>query len=139
MYADLNWYNFHYHGPKMTDLADIKEIQTVPKIVSDAGEQVQAYVRESLAANTRRADRSDLVALNVEDVEFIAKGALFAIRRSKTDQEGQGRKVAVPYGRTRHCPILALRSWLAFAGIEAGPIFLALNKHGHILGKRISG
>jgi integrase len=85
------------------------------------------------------ARRSELVALNVEDVEFTAKGALVSIRRSKTDQEGRGRQVAVPPGRTRHCPIVALKNWLAFAAIEGGPIFVAMNKHGDVLDRRISG
>ena len=85
------------------------------------------------------ARRSELVALDVEDMEFTAKGALVTIRRSKTDQEGRGRQVAVPPGRTRHCPIAALKGWLAFAGIDGGPIFLAMNKHGDILDRRISG
>lgn len=85
------------------------------------------------------ARRSELVALDVGDVEFTAKGALVTIRRSKTDQEGRGRQVAVPPGRTRHCPIAALKNWLSFAEIETGPIFLAMNKHGGILDRRISG
>ena len=83
--------------------------------------------------------RSELVALDVEDLEFIPKGALITVRRSKTDQEAKGRKIAAPHGRTRHCPILALKAWLTFAGITAGPIFLAVNKHGHIRSERISG
>lgn len=85
------------------------------------------------------ARRSELVALDVEDVEFTAKGALVTIRKSKTDQESRGRKVAVPFGRTRHCPIAALKGWLSLAGIETGPMFLAMNKHGDIISRRISG
>lgn len=85
------------------------------------------------------ARRSELVALDVEDVDFTAKGALVTIRRSKTDQEARGRQVAVPLGRTRHCPIAALQCWLAFAGIETGPIFRAMDKHGGITARRISG
>jgi integrase len=42
--------------------------------------------------------RSELVALNVEDLEWTAEGVLITIRRSKTDQEGLGRKVAIPRG-----------------------------------------
>ncbi|BCG92579.1 recombinase [Mesorhizobium sp. 131-2-1] len=85
------------------------------------------------------ARRSELVALDVEHVEFTPKGALVTIHRSKTDQEARGRKVAMPFGRTRHCPIAALKDWLVFAGIDAGPVFRATNKHGNILDRRISG
>jgi integrase len=85
------------------------------------------------------ARRSELVALDVQNVEFTAKGALVTICRSKTDQVARGRQVAVPLGRTRHCPIAALKNWLTFAGIETGPIFLAMDKHGGITARRISG
>lgn len=83
--------------------------------------------------------RSELAALNVEDIEFTARGALVTIRHSKTDQESRGRAIAVPFGRTRHCPVAALKDWLVFAGISTGPIFVTVNKHGHILGRRVSG
>lgn len=83
--------------------------------------------------------RSELVALDVDDIAFTSQGALVTIRKSKTDQDGIGREIAMPLGRTRHCPIAALKRWLKFAGIEAGPIFLGLDKHGNILADRISG
>ncbi|MGY3332975.1 integrase [Mesorhizobium sp. USDA 4775] len=83
--------------------------------------------------------RSELVALDVEDIAFTSQGALVMIRKSKTDQEGIGREIAMPFGRTRHCPITALKRWLEVAGIETGPIFLSMDKHGRILCERISG
>ncbi|TPN43331.1 site-specific integrase [Mesorhizobium sp. B1-1-7] len=83
--------------------------------------------------------RSELVALEVADIAFTSQGALVTIRKSKTDQEGAGREIAMPFGRARHCPIAALKRWLEFAGIEAGPIFLGMDKHGNVLPDRISG
>jgi site-specific recombinase XerC len=47
---------------------------------------------------------------------------LVTLRRSKTDQEGIGRKVAIPRGEVA-CPVAALRAWLEAAGITEGPIF----------------
>jgi site-specific recombinase XerD len=71
--------------------------------------------------------RSELVALDVEDLEEAPEGLLVTIRRSKTDQEGIGRKVAIPRGEIA-CPVVALRAWLE-AGITAGPVFRrVLNK-----------
>ncbi|MEI9418089.1 site-specific integrase [Mesorhizobium sp. Cs1321R2N1] len=83
--------------------------------------------------------RSELVALDVNDVEFTSQGALVTVRRSKTDQEGAGREIAVPFGRTRHCPIAALKRWLGVAAITAGPIWRGMDKHGNILPERLSG
>jgi site-specific recombinase XerD len=54
--------------------------------------------------------RSELVALNVDDLEETAEGMLVTLRRSKTDQEGLGRRVAIPRGEIA-CPVVALRAW----------------------------
>jgi Phage integrase, N-terminal SAM-like domain len=54
--------------------------------------------------------RSELVALNVEDIEETPEGMLITLRRSKTDQEGLGRRVAIPRGEVA-CPVAALRTW----------------------------
>jgi site-specific recombinase XerC len=66
--------------------------------------------------------RSELVALNVDDLEETAEGMLVTLRRSKTDQEGFGRRVAIPRGEIA-CPVAALRAWLDAAGITEGAIF----------------
>jgi site-specific recombinase XerD len=66
--------------------------------------------------------RSELVALNVDDTEKTAEGMLVTLRRSKTDQEGLGRRVAIPRGEIA-CPVAALRAWLDAAGITEGAIF----------------
>jgi site-specific recombinase XerD len=66
--------------------------------------------------------RSELVALDVADTEDVPEGLLITIRRSKTDQEGQGRKVAIPRGEIA-CPVAALKAWLEAAGITEGAVF----------------
>ncbi|ODT68034.1 MAG: integrase [Pelagibacterium sp. SCN 63-23] len=83
--------------------------------------------------------RAELAALDVEDVEVSARGLTVTVRRSKTDQEGHGRVIAVPLGRTRHCPVKALAEWTTFAQLQSGPIFRGVDKHGHILDHSISG
>lgn len=83
--------------------------------------------------------RSELVDLNLEDIEFDRRGIIIHLRRSKTDQFGEGRKVAIPYGRTRHCPVLALENWTKLAGITGGPIFRRVDRHGKIKPQRLSG
>jgi integrase len=66
--------------------------------------------------------RSELVALNLDDIEWTTEGALVTIRRSKTDQEGLGRKVGIPRGDIA-CPVTALEAWLEAAGISEGAVF----------------
>jgi hypothetical protein len=65
------------------------------------------------------ARRSELVTLDVEDLTFTSDGLVVAIKRSKTDQEGQGRRVRVPFGSTpATCPVRALKRWLEEAYIQ---------------------
>jgi site-specific recombinase XerD len=69
--------------------------------------------------------RSELVALNVEDLEETPEGMLVTLRRSKTDQEGIGRKVAIPRGEVA-CPVAAVKAWLEAAAITTGAVFVRI-------------
>ena len=83
--------------------------------------------------------RSELVALDVADLQFNRQGVVVTLRRSKTDQEGQGRAIGIPHGaNAATCPVKALRAWLKAAGIDEGPIFRPVNRHGHIAPARLS-
>lgn len=83
--------------------------------------------------------RSELVALDVADIQPVREGLVVTIRRSKTDQEGAGRRIGIPHGRTRHCPVKAVEAWLANAGIEAGPVFRPITRHGALATSRLTG
>ena len=82
------------------------------------------------------ARRSELVALDMDDITFCDEGMRIRVKRSKTDQEGQGCTVAVPFGQ-RACPVEALRSYLAMAGITRGPIFRSIRRGGHVQDRRL--
>lgn len=82
--------------------------------------------------------RSEIVALDAGDIEAVPKGLTIHLLRSKTDQEGAGRKIGVPLGRTRHCPVRALESWLKRGTIEDGPIFRPVDRHGRVASERLS-
>ncbi len=59
-----------------------------------------------------------------QDIDFTPDGLVVALRRSKTDQQGEGRKVGVPYGsRPATCPVRTLQAWLEASGIAEGPVF----------------
>jgi integrase len=66
--------------------------------------------------------RSELVALDVNDIARHPKGLVVTIRRSKTDQAGAGKTKAIPHGRKLHA-VHALEAWLVAAGITSGPVF----------------
>jgi site-specific recombinase XerD len=75
--------------------------------------------------------RSELVALQVEDLAEVPDGFRVTIRRSKTDQDGQGQEIVIPRG-ARLRPVEAVRTWLAAASITSGPIFRPINKAGRV-------
>lgn len=77
--------------------------------------------------------RSELVALQVEDLTITREGAVLVLRRSKTDQAGHGFKKGIPWGRDpQTCPVTALKTWLASTGITQGPIFRPVDRHGNL-------
>jgi integrase len=83
--------------------------------------------------------RSELVAIDIGAVEFVRQGIIITILRSKTDQLGTGRKVGIPVGRTRHCPVGALEDWMAQAGLSEGPVFRPVDRHGRIHPNALTG
>jgi integrase len=83
--------------------------------------------------------RSELVALDAADIERVRRGIVLYLRYSKTDQDGEGHKIAIPYGRTQWCPVDALEAWLQTSGISDGPIFRPVDRHGRVHNARLSG
>lgn len=73
--------------------------------------------------------RSELVAIRVEDIEITDKGMTVFIRKSKTDQTGEGVKKPILRGDS-HCPVTALQRWLTVANIHEGYVFKKLFKSG---------
>jgi integrase len=83
--------------------------------------------------------RSELVLLDVTDVAHVRRGIILQLRHSKTDQDGRGDQIAIPYGRSRCCAVLALDAWLAASGITEGAIFRPVDRHGRVHQSRLSG
>jgi integrase len=83
--------------------------------------------------------RSELVALDVEDLTWSDEGLVVLVRRSKTDQEGAGRQVGIPYGsRPETCPVRAVHAWLADSGLTTGPLFRRIDRHEHLGRSRLA-
>ena len=84
--------------------------------------------------------RSEIVGLDTEDCTFGKDGLTIALRRSKTDQEGAGRKIGIPYGSNPDtCPVRVVNSWIEQSGNVSGPVFVSINRHGHVQMGRLSG
>lgn len=75
--------------------------------------------------------RSELVALDVEDLREDPEGLRVIVRRSKIDQEGRGFEKAIPHGRFIR-PVALVREWLDAAGITSGPVFRPVSRSGKV-------
>ncbi|GJE14583.1 Tyrosine recombinase XerD [Methylobacterium longum] len=75
--------------------------------------------------------RSELVALDVEDLREDPEGLRVLVKRSKVDQEGRGFEKAIPHGRFVR-PVALVREWLDAARISAGPVFRPVSRSGNV-------
>lgn len=82
--------------------------------------------------------RSELVAVSCEQIKREEQGIVITLPRSKTDQEGRGRSVAIPRIESPVCPVAALETWLQACGIVNGPLFRPISKAGKVLGSQLS-
>jgi site-specific recombinase XerD len=116
-----------------------KHIRAMVENLSDGllGVRDRALILLGFAGAMRR---SELVGLDVTDVAVADEGLVVNIRKSKTDQTGQGRKIGIPFGsQPETCPVRAVLAWIEEAEIEeGGPLFRSVNKHEHVMESRLS-
>jgi site-specific recombinase XerD len=68
--------------------------------------------------------RSELVAILYEDIDFVSEGVKIFVKRSKTDQSGEGMTKGIPYfSNPNYCPVISLKNWLEKSEIKSGKIF----------------
>lgn len=112
-------------GADPVTVGDIKRmVSNIP--ISLMGFRDRAMILLGFSAALRR---SELVAIEVCDLDFTDKGMLLHIPVSKTDQYGYGENVAVPYVDSEFCAVTAVETWLNASGIKSGPIFRPINPH----------
>jgi site-specific recombinase XerD len=72
--------------------------------------------------------RSELGSINAEDLEWRKEGVVITLNFSKTDQEGVGRTVAIPFTQGKNCAATALKTWLMKSRITEGPVFRGFSR-----------
>ena len=83
--------------------------------------------------------RNELVSLNFEDVEFVFEGVKITLKKSKTDQFGEGFVKAIPhFENSIYCPVTSLKRWIIFSKIKKGPIFTRFSKGSKITKERLT-
>ena len=83
--------------------------------------------------------RTELISINHEDLEFVDEGVKIILRRSKTDQFGEGMTKGLPYfSKPTYCPVLNLKNWLKISKIQKGPVFRRFAKGSVLTNHRLT-
>ena len=83
--------------------------------------------------------RTELISIDYEDLEFVTEGVKITLKRSKTDQFGEGMIKGLPYFTNKiYCPVINLKKWLDISKIRSGPIFRRFSKGSSLTDKRLT-
>jgi len=83
--------------------------------------------------------RNEIVSLDVEDLEFVFEGLKITVKRSKTDQFGEGMLKALPFFENKiYCPVTTVRRWLNISKIKEGPLFRRFIKGSKLSSNRLT-
>ena len=83
--------------------------------------------------------RNEIVSLDYDDLDFVIEGVKINIRRSKTDQFGEGSIKALPYfDNSQYCPVNSIQKWIEVSKINSGPLFRRFTKGSNLSINRLT-
>mgnify|MGYP006143162907 CR=1 FL=1 len=83
--------------------------------------------------------RNEIVSLDYDDLDFVEEGLKIQIRKSKTDQFGEGSVKALPYlDNPKYCPVISLKNWINISKIHSGSLFRRFLKGSRLSGNRLT-
>ena len=83
--------------------------------------------------------RTELISIDYEDLDFVEEGLKITLRKSKTDQFGEGLVKGLPYfTNKKYCPVISLKNWLNLSKIKTGPIFRRFAKGSILTNHRLT-
>ena len=105
----------------------INDLKVIVKAINQSNEKYTRKLRDKtivLIGFSGGFRRSELISIDYEDIEFVSEGVKIFIKRSKTDQSGEGMLKAIPYFDSEEfCPVRSLKLWITQSNIESGKIF----------------
>jgi len=120
-------------------------ISTLKKIINVIDEQDKEEIKKFrdrsiiLIGFSGGFRRNEIVTLNHDDLDFVAEGIKINLRRSKTDQFGEGFTKALPYfDNPQYCPVVSLKKWMEVSKIRSGPVFRRLSKGSKLSENRLT-
>ena len=124
----------------------INDLKLIINVIDESTERERKKIRDKsliLVGFSGGFRRSELVQIEYEDLDFVAEGVKIFIKRSKTDQSGEGSIKGIPYfDNNRYCPVRSLKKWIEFEDIKSGRIFnlsdktvaLVIKKYSYLAG-----
>ena len=83
--------------------------------------------------------RNEIVSLDYDDLDFVSEGLKINLKRSKTDQFGEGSVKGLPYfDNSQYCPVLSVKKWIEISNIEKGPLFRRFSKGSKLTDNRLT-
>ncbi|WP_435149714.1 site-specific integrase [Candidatus Pelagibacter bacterium nBUS_32] len=83
--------------------------------------------------------RNEIVSLDYDDLDFVPEGLKITLKRSKTDQFGEGTIKGLPYfDSSQYCPVLSLKKWIEKSNINSGPLFRRFSKGSKLTDNRLT-
>jgi site-specific recombinase XerD len=118
----------------------INDLKIIIKAIDQSKEKDNRKIRDKallLIGFSGGFRRSELVDIEYEDIEFVSEGVKIFVKRSKTDQSGEGMTKAIPYFDNKDfCPVIALKNWIEITVSRNGKIFNISDKNVALLIKK---
>jgi site-specific recombinase XerD len=115
---------------KLIDVIDKEQIEDINKL------RDKSILLIGFAGGFRR---NEIVSLDKEDLEFVFEGLKITVKRSKTDQFGEGLTKGIPYFENiAYCPVTILQKWINISKITKGPLFRKISKGSRLLENRLT-
>ena len=120
----------------------INELKKILKVIDEQNIQDIKKLRDKsiiLIGFSGGFRRNEIVSLDHEDLDFVYEGVKITVKRSKTDQFGEGSIKALPYLENNlYCPVTILKRWLNISKITKGPIFRRFSKGSRLTNYRLT-
>jgi len=126
-------------GKKPLLINSLKEVINV--IDKEINEKIKKYRDRSilLLGFSGGFRRNEIVTLDYDDLDFVQEGLKINLKRSKTDQFGEGTVKGLPYfNNTQYCPVVSIQKWLEISKIKTGPLFRRFIKGSKLSEKRLT-
>ena len=118
------------HLKQIINVIDEQKIEKIKKLRN------KALILVGFSGGFRR---TELISIDHEDLDFVEEGVKITLRKSKTDQFGEGQVKGLPYfTNEKYCPVTSLKNWIYLSKIKTGPIFRRFAKGSILTGHRLT-